>query len=205
MASELAIAAVCEAICRILDTAAQEDAAALGLDELDIKCQVYAAKDFETMPISIGISVFLYRVLPSLSFRTPPGRVRTDGKRQRTRLPVDLHLLITAWGDNAGTQHKLVGWLMRTLEDYPTIPANLLNQGFSSTFQPDEAVELVVGEMPNDELLQFWDLVKKDKPTYHVTIPYVARAVMIESRRVMPDAEAVQVRGFEMDTLEDGE
>jgi hypothetical protein len=197
MASVKAIAAVCEAICHILRSAAAEDAAELG--DIEPEFRVFDASDFTEAnePLGTGVSVFVYRVMPSLTHRTPPGRVMPDGRRRRSSLPVDIHLLLTAWAETASTEHLLTAWMMRSLEDYPTLPSSLLNFEYPDVFESGEAVELVISEMPSDELLQWWDLVNGETTTFHLTIPYLVRAVTIESKRETPAGEPVQVRGFQ--------
>ena len=69
-----------------------------------------------------GVSLFLYRVYHNGGARSPAGRTLPDGRRQRTRLPVDLHFLATAWARKASLQHEIAGWMMRVLEDNPVLP-----------------------------------------------------------------------------------
>src|SRR5438046_2508664 len=46
-----------------------------------------------------GLSIFLYRIVPNAAMRAAwSGVGHVDG---RSRLPVDLHYLLTAWADNA--------------------------------------------------------------------------------------------------------
>ena len=70
MAGVRAVAATCEAVRHVLESAAAADG--LGFD---MQFQVYGPADFgrEDPPITTGVSVFLYRVLPNLSHRTPAG------------------------------------------------------------------------------------------------------------------------------------
>lgn len=198
MATIKAIAAVCEAICHILRSAAAEDAAELG--SINPVFKVFDSGHFTDKKegIKTGVSVFVYRVMPSLTHRTPPGRVLPDGRRKRSSLPIDVHILLTAWAEAPATQYMLVAWMMRTLEDYPTLPATLLNFETPGTFRSDESVTLAISEMPADEMLQLWDILNGDTSTYQITVPYVLRAVNIESRRETPAGAPVQIRQFDM-------
>jgi hypothetical protein len=191
MAGVRAVAATCEAVRHVLESAAAADS--LGFD---MQFQVYGPADFgrEDPPITTGVSVFLYRVLPNLSHRTPAGRVLPDGRRHRSHLPVDLHLLLTIWAGLPETQNTIVAWLMRTLEDYPTLPASLLNINHEGTFAAEESVELVLNEMAGEEILHLWEVL--GQRIYQISIPYVVRALFIESQRIEPVAEPVQVRTF---------
>jgi hypothetical protein len=191
MAGVRAVAATCEAVRHMLESAAEADS--LGFD---MQFQVYGPADFgsDTPAITTGVSIFLYRVLPNLSHRTPAGRVLPDGRRHRNHLPIDLHLLLTVWAGLPETQNTIVAWLMRTLEDYPTLPASLLNINHEGTFAAEESVELVLNEMPGEEILHLWEVL--GQRIYQISIPYVVRALFVESQRIEPVAEPVQVRTF---------
>ncbi len=192
MADEKAIRAVCEAICHILRSAAKAD-------NLKADFQVYGPADFKDNTVKSGVTIFLYRVLPNLSHRTPAGGLLPNGHRQRTKLPLDLHLLLTVWSKDPDTEHLLVAWMMRTLEDYPTIPASILNIKHEKTFATDESIELVIGEMGGEEILHLWEVL--GERVYHITIPYVARMVTIESRREELAGEPMQVRALDLRRL----
>ena len=193
MAGIRAIAATCEAVRHVLESAAAADDLGFAMT-----FRVYGPAEFGLAEplITNGVSVFLYRVLPNLSHRTPAGRTLPDGRRHRTHLPVDLHLLLTVWASLPETQNTIVAWLMRTLEDYPTLPASLLNINHEGTFAAEESVELVLNEMPGEEILHLWEVL--GQRIYQISVPYVVRALFLESQRIEAVAEPVQVRTFAM-------
>jgi hypothetical protein len=205
LASVNAIAGVCEAIRLILDSTMETDVAELGLSGMKPVFEVANSQRYTTAPANNTVTVLVYRVLPNLSHRTPAGRLLSDGKRQRTRLPVDLHLLVTIWATSAGTQNKLIAWAMRTLEDYPTLPSSLLNMEYPGTFAQDEAVELAISELTLDETLNLWEKLSKNETSYQVSIPYVARAIFLESKREEPAGDVVQIRQYDFDAIEDAD
>jgi hypothetical protein len=205
-----AINAVCNAIIHILQSAMAAQRVALGFDQINPQFAVYSSRDFTDPPgqveVTTGATVFLYRVLPNIHHRTPAGRILPDGQRQRPKLPLDLHLIVTIWGANPVSQNRLVGWVTRTLEDYPTIPPAILNLNATRPiFNPDEAVELTISEMSGDELLQIWDQLGDGNVTYHISIPYLVRAVGIESQRVLNELEAVQIRSMDIRRFDEDE
>jgi hypothetical protein len=174
MATQRAIAAVSDAIVQLLESRySPED-----FDMTALEFKVYLASDFAT-PMESGVSVFLYRVYVNHHHRTPPGRVDALGKRARPQLPLDLHFLLTAWGRDASLQHSVAGWMMRVLEDTPTLPAGLLNHRGVSVFQPDETVSLAVAELETETLFRIWEVIVNN--AYQISVPYVARSVKIES------------------------
>ncbi len=191
MASFRAVAAVCETIVRLLrDNYRPEDFN----NELEFK--VFLSTDF-AQPIAAGVSVFLYRVFQDGTYRSPSGRVGPTGQRFRPQLPLDLHFLLTAWGKEASLQHAIVGWMMRTLEDNPILPATFLNSVTPGVFQPDETVEVTLAEIRTEDLFQMWEVLGPDG-VYQLSIPYVARNVCIESRQLLTTGAAVQQRTFEL-------
>lgn len=207
MATVDAVNAICDAIVHILQSSMAEQSAELGFTSISPTFSVYQPEDFSnansSRHVTSGASVFLYRVLPNLSHRTPSGDLLLDGRRQFSKLPLDLYLLVTIWGNSPSTQNRLVGWVMRTLEDYPLIPASVLNIGSNtSIFEDHEAVELLLSEMDGDELLQLWDMLGGEGVfPYQITIPYLVRNLLLESRRVMSVGELVQVRTADLQRL----
>lgn len=209
MATTDAVSAVCDAMVHILRTTleAERDSLNFGSGPAAPRFEVYTAQDFtnngSSRHIRTGASLFLYRVLPNLAHRTPAGRVQPDGQRQRSQLPLDLHVIVTIWGEDPTMQNRLVGWVLRTLEDYPSLPAAVLNVGRTTpVFQEDESAQLVIGEMEGDELLQLWDMLGNGELYYQISIPYIVRNVQVESHRLDDLATVVQTRGLDIQRIE---
>ncbi len=203
MADERAVAAVCEGIRSVLENAMAVDKQLLNLGNIDITFSIYNATKFASPDVTHGVTIFLYRVLPNLSHRTPPGRLTPEG-RQRTQLPLDLHLLLTAWSSSVETQNILAGWMMRTLEDYPTLPASVLNIKHADCFSSNEAVDLVIDEVTLEDLLTLWERLSDGQKAYQISVPYMARAVLVSSRRTQPGLGEAQSRVFDMARMTDG-
>jgi hypothetical protein len=173
VASHVAIASTCEAIVRLLRS--NFDPADFNNATLDF--QVYVADNF-LQPMDQGVSVLLYRVYHNGTHRTPPGRI-VDGQRQRTKLPVDLHFLLTAWARTASRQHEIAGWMMRVMEDNPILPAALLNAYQPDVFHEDEGVEVGLAELTTEDLFHIWEVMIQH--VYQLSVPYMARRIEIES------------------------
>ncbi len=192
MADFRAVAAVCDAVMGLLESAA----AGAGFDQ-KLQFQVLTARQLGEQPITAGVSLFLYRVLVDGTNRSPAGRLDAEGRRTRHKLPLDLHFILSVWGGAASLQHRIAGWMIRVLEDHPILPAGLLNRVAPDTFRPEETVELVLGELSTEDLLRLWEnLAERD---YRLSIPYLARVVWIESTDLAePDAGPVQQRRFDL-------
>ncbi len=161
----------------------------------DLVFELYTSADFD-QPMSAGVSVFLYRVYTNGSHRAPSGRLGPDGRRFNSQLPLELHYLLTAWSNDASLQHTIAGWMMRTLEDFPNLPAALLNQSVTGVFRPEETVNLSLCDLRTEDLLRIWETMVDKK--FQLSVPYVARMVQIESTEVMSSGEAVQERNFQI-------
>lgn len=123
MADYRAVAAVSEAVIGLLQSRYRE---APQYFNNELEFQVYVAKNF-SQPMASGVSLFLYRIYPSGTHRSPRGRPGPEGQQYRNQLPLDLHFLLTAWGQDPSLQHLIAGWMMRVLEDTPNLPPGLLN------------------------------------------------------------------------------
>jgi len=173
VANVRAIGATCEAVVRLLQQAWQP---AL-FDDAELQFQVYRTRSFAA-PMDTGVSLFLYRVALNGVQRTPGGGIGPDGRPRRTQLPLDLHVLLTPWAKEASLEQQILGWVMRTLEDTPILPAGLLNSLSADVFEPEETVEVVAGQISNEELFRIWDVLPND---FQISVPYVARVVRIDS------------------------
>ncbi len=193
MAGIHAIQTTCEAVVRLLQESYRPD---LIESQMNLQFEVYATPDFKNH-MTQGLSLFLYRVHVNQSQRAPLGKY-PDGRARRPQLPLDLHLLLTAWGTKASLQHVILGWAMRVLEDNPVLPAALLNGVRSGVFRDDETVELVVGQLSNEELMRIWDDLGTE---YQLTVPYVARLVRIDSEIEIAQAGPVKQRSYNYGTL----
>jgi len=154
--------------------------------------QVYVSDDF-THPMEQGVSLFLYRIYPNGAARAPQGRLLADGRRQRTKLPLDLHFMVTAWARRASLQHEIAGWMMRVLEDNAVLTAELLNGPRPGVFQPGEMVTLSHADLSVEDTFRIWETVIDH--AYQLSVPYVARTLEIESAR-LEGSGIVQERVF---------
>jgi hypothetical protein len=183
MGSYEAVYATCAAICTVLEQA--RSAALYGPDIEDVGCRVITTGDFaDNIPVDGEVVLFLYRVEVDPVQRTLPPRPRYDGIRERHHLPLNLHFLLIPRARTADSQHLILGWMMRVLEDNASIPANILNGEREGVFDPEEHIEVTVGSLTTEEILRLWDQVPGN---FTLSVPYTARVVRIES----PVEEAV--------------
>lgn len=189
MSGHAAVASTLEAVARLLRAA--YDPADFNGAVLDF--QVYVSDDF-THPMEQGVSLFLYRMYPNGAARAPQGRLLPDGRRHRTKLPLDLHFMATAWGRKASLQHEIAGWMMRVLEDNAVLSAELLNGPRPGVFAPGETVTLSHTDLSVEDTFRIWETVIDH--AYQLSVPYVARTLEIESLRTDGPFAPVQERVF---------
>src|SRR5215469_6873730 len=174
MATFQAIGSVAEAVARLFSQAWQPSI----LIGIEPQFLVYQGKDFST-PMDAGISVFVYQVGVNKVQRTLPPSV----PRHRRPLPLDIWLLLTAWAHDASTEHAILGWAMRTIDDNPILSSGFLNAATSGVFLPDETIELVPAELTNDEVFQLWQVLPN---SLQLSACYLARVVRVDSALTDP-------------------
>ena len=154
--------------------------------------EMFQAANFRT-PLEEGISLYLFRAVPTASRRNLPPRKAPDGRTLRPSLPFDLHYLITPWGRSAGQQHRLLGWALRTLEDHSPLGPSLLNHYApeTDTFGPDETHDLMFDTISIQDMSSIWEL---GKPAVQLSVTMIIRQVTLDSVRPLPDTVPVQVR-----------
>lgn len=193
MATYRAIAATGLAISGLLESAVPAS------EFPNAQFELYRPNNFDS-PMGIGISLYLYRVLVNTSRRNLPPIVAPDGKRYRPQLPLDLFYMMTAWGQTAEVQQRLLGWAMRELENTPILPSSLLNHYVQEvdTFRPAETVELICETISLQDMNTLWDGFKANKTNQHLSVTYVARMLLIESNLEIAEYPPAQTRIFDV-------
>ncbi len=175
MADYRAIRAVGEALMGLLQTSYRPE----DFNDIVADFRMFTSRDFTNNAITNGASLFMYRLYCNGVYRIPPGRIGADGKQTDTQLPLELHFLITVWGGEASYQYELAGWIMRIIEDTPTLPSAILNSTSPNVFHSDETVDVTHAELRTEDLFRIWEVLGVN--AYQLSIPYVARVVNIES------------------------
>ena len=153
---------------------------------------LYQTRDFES-PMLEGFSVYLYRVAINGAVRNLTLRRRAYGQRMRPSLPLDLYYLITPWAQDVERQHRMLGWVMRTIEDVGIFSAGHLNHYVAErdTFAPHEGLEIICDPLTLSDYLTLWDRLR---PRLPASATYTLRMVFIDSEVEAHDAVPVQTR-----------
>lgn len=195
MASYHAIAVTALALRGLLSNACPRDSQT-GFPGAEFR--LFAAADFQSPArLSLGGSIYLHRVTFNISRRNLPPRTALDGTRYRPPTPVDVHFLITGWGRSPEEQQSMMGWMIRTLQETPVLPAGLLNRfagDRGEVFHSNEAVEIVGEILSFQDLLNIWEIAKSNQQP---SVSYIARMVFLDSEIALTEAAPVQTRGFD--------
>lgn len=189
LANSLAIRAVSEAIRTNLETAR------VGTPFPTATISVVQTSDFAANLPATGVTIYLHRIAIHTSVRNLPPRLAPDGARFRPSFPLDLHYLLTAWAPTASLQQDVLGWMIRTMEDTPTLPTALLNQS-ATVFREGETVDVVAQPLSPVELVAVWEF---NKALMQPSMTYMARMVNLDSAVPFPEAGRVQTRGTVID------
>ena len=157
---------------------------------------LYPTRDFEN-PMQDGLSIYLYRVAVNGAIRNLTLRRSPDGRRFRPSLPLDLYYMVTPWAQDIERQHRMLGWVMRLLDDTAVLSAGHLNHYLAETdtFAATEGLEIICDPLTLSDYLTLWDRLR---PRLPASATYVLRMVLIDSDVHVPDAAPVQTRRLDV-------
>ena len=179
MANFAAIAAVGKSIERLLNAAftEQEPVATPGRHT---RAVLVTTTDFEATQVNdrigpFAVSIFLYRADFNKTMRAAWSAV--GSLEGRGHLALDLHYLLSAWADNAETEHRILGRAMQAIETTPVLSGPLLDP--SSDWSGNETVQLVMEEVPTEAVMRIFDSLPTD---FRLSVPYIARIARLDTR-----------------------
>ena len=158
--------------------------------------RVLAQKPFTDPPAEPTITVFMYEVVPNPSLRNLDAPTRgADGTLlTKPQAAIDLHYLISFYGDEADLQpQKLLGSVVRSLHTSPVLLEEDLNAaavrpplvGADLASSPQK-VRLTPTKLDVDDLYKLWTML--------IQVPY-ALSVMYQGTLVLLDGEGVPAAG----------
>ena len=162
-----------------------------------LNVEIYQAKDFSA-PMKEGIALYLWRVAPNISRRATGVRTDILGRRFKPSFPIDLFYLMAPYAEQAERQLRLLGWMLRAMEDLGPMVASQLNHFLaeSDIFADAESVDLVNDPLSIADHLTLWDRVKTIPPCAH----YTMRMLLLDSEERIDEFPLVVERDFELET-----
>jgi len=141
---------------------------------------------------SPGVNIFLYQVTPNASWLNAdlPGRNANGDLIQRPQAALDLHYLLTFYGDDAHLEpQRVLGSVVRTLHARPVITRDVIRQTiakpnftFLATSNLADAIELVKFTplpLSLEELSKLWSVYFQTH--YSLSLAYQGTVVLIDS------------------------
>lgn len=195
MAQHQAIAAVAAALRGLIRERYPRD------DFGTLTVEFYQAKDVEKGIAGDGFAILLWRVAVNLQRRARGPRIDMLGRRFKPSLPLDLSFLIIPVSASAEKQLRMLGWVMRALEDSSAITASQLNDYLTEDdiFAVDEDVDLVCDPLSVADQLTMWDRIRK----HPLFANYLMRMVLVDSGLAIEEGGPVLERGFEVGIAEE--
>lgn len=133
------------------------------------------------------LSLFLHRVTVNEHVRNAH---QIDGiTPKQLPLSVDLHYLMSVWADSAAKEHFILAWAMRQLHLHPILDSSYLSS--EAGWRPEEVIQIISAELSNEDMMRIWDTLK---PSYRLSVAYIARVVRIEGDELEDSRPVVATR-----------
>jgi Pvc16 N-terminal domain len=192
MSNALAIAHVTQALALLL-------ASNVG-PEFDEAVKVEPHKPPTEPPDYPTLNVFLYQVTPNTSMRNndPPTRASDGTLVKRPVAALDLHYLISAYGDETTlVGQRLIGSVVRTLHEIPILPKDVIEEtgqlphlAGSDLAETTQRVRFTPTVMDIDETSKLWGMLHQTP--YSLSVVYQATLVLIDGREKPVPAKPVE-------------
>ena len=157
------------------------------------KAVLSRTEDFDTTThgstiVAPALSIFVYRVDYNRTMRAAWSAVGSnDG---RGHLPLDLHILLTPWAENAEHELRILGRAMETLEALPILTGPLLSP--SAAWAANDGMQVVLEDMSTETLMRIFDSLESD---YKLSVPYIARVVRVDTAPVAQPRVTTAIAG----------
>lgn len=176
MADFSSIAAVGSSIVRYIDFSFRERQP---ISTRDTNVRLVRTEDLELDKSNIVVvpclAVFLYRVDFNKTMRAAWSAVASANGE--SHLPLDLHYLMIAFGENADHEHRIIGRTLQCLENRPILTGPMLDP--ITNWGANESIQVCLEDLSTEDVMRTFDSLPLD---YKLSIPYVARIAVISDR-----------------------
>ncbi|MEU3526447.1 DUF4255 domain-containing protein [Streptomyces sp. NPDC038707] len=182
MSNALAIAHVSQALALLIESHLRP--------EIDMAVKVEPRKPPAEPPAEPTISVFLYQVAPDPSRRNDdlPTRAPDGTLTRRARAALDLHYVISAYGDETElVGQRLLGSVVRTLHEVPVLPKDIIELAGEKPYlagsdlaETAQRVRFTPNVMDIDETSKLWGMLYQTP--YALSVVYQASLILIDGR-----------------------
>jgi hypothetical protein len=123
-----------------------------------------------------ALSVYCYRI--SVDRETRPGWSAVATTSGVPRIPLRMHLMISAWDSVVESELEWLGLAAKVIEGEAILTGPLLDP--SGDWGPDDAIQVVPDELALDSMSEAFQALTTD---YRLSLPYVARVICIDGRQ----------------------
>jgi len=135
-----------------------------------------------------AVSVYCYRL--SVDRETRPGWSAVASQDGIPRLPLRMHLLLSAWDQFAESELEWLGLTARVLETESILTGPLLDP--TGQWEPGDTIQVVPDDVALDSMSEAFQALTTD---YRLCLPYLARVVRIDGAPRPPDPRVTTVAG----------
>ena len=133
-----------------------------------------------------SISVYCYKV--SVDRETRPGYSAVAAADGTPRIPLRMHLMISAWDTVVESELEWLGLAAQILESEPILTGPLLHP--SGNWEPSDMVQIVPDDVALESMSEAFQALTTD---YRLTLLYIARVIIIQGRRERADEPVTTV------------
>lgn len=139
-----------------------------------IPCEFYSTgRVIASPPTETTLVILLYGTTIDEHQRNA---ARSSGPNMGTiPLGVNLHLLVTAWSDDAEEEHQLMAWAMREFHRMPVLDRSLLIP--AGAWDREDRIQISPIEADFDRMFRLWEALRMP---YRLSAQYLARVVKID-------------------------
>jgi len=135
-----------------------------------------------------AISVYCYKV--SVDPETRPGLSAVAAADGIPRIPLRMHLMISAWDTVVESELEWLGLAAQILESEPILTGPLLHP--SGDWEPSDMVQIVADDVALESMSEAFQALTTD---YRLSLLYIARVITIQGRHEPPDEPVTTVAG----------
>lgn len=133
-----------------------------------------------------AVSVYCYRL--SVDRETRAGWSAVASYDGVPRLPLRMHLLVSAWDEVAEAELEWLGLAARVLESEPILTGPLLHP--SGDWAAGDAIQVVQDDLALDSMSEAFQALTTD---YRLCITYLARVIRLDGERQQPTGRVATV------------
>ena len=205
MAGALAIASVTHVLTRLLDHRLIEQGVASSVGDV-----VVSALPPDRIPVGgeerAQLNLFLYRLTPNTGYRARDDCTQDGAGPSERPLALDLHYLLTAYGERDFQAEILIGYALQCLHDTPVMTPEVIRTllgdggaaGSGAALPPAlaalsaaeaasqvEQIRISLHAMTMEDALKMWSALQA---RYRLSLTYQASVVLLEGTRFAVDA-----------------